>query len=89
MQPRIEHASAAALKLGEALHVTYEDGFSHWLLIEKPLPIMPTEWQGIAFRHHMTRHPVDVYPTNSVPDAEKLLAQLAKRHGVWSLQRVQ
>jgi hypothetical protein len=85
---RIDHASAAALKRGETLHVTYKDGFTHRLILEHPLPAMPTEWQGAAFRH-MMRHPVDLYPASSVLDVVKLLAQQAKQHGVWSLQRHQ
>jgi hypothetical protein len=44
---------------------------------------MPTVWQKLAFRH-MMRHPVDVYVTHSVADAEKLLARLAKLHGDWT-----
>jgi hypothetical protein len=83
---RIDHASAAALKRGETLHVTYKDGFTHRLILEEPLPAMPTEWQKLAF-HHMMRHPVDVYPACSLADAEKLLAWQAKLHGEWTLQR--
>ena len=81
---RIEHASAAALKLGSVLSVHYADGFRHRLIIEDPLPPMPAAWQGAAFRH-LTRHPADVYLTHSVADAEKVLAQQAKRHGEWQL----
>ena len=82
---RIDHASAAALKRGSVLSVHYADGFRHRLLIEEPLPVMPSAWQGAAFRYEM-RHPVDVYPASSVLDAEKLLAQQAKQHGDWTLQ---
>ena len=82
---RIDHASAAALKRGETLHVTYKDDFTHRLQVEEPLPSMPTAWQGAAFRHTM-RHPVDLYPAASVLDAERLLAQQAKQHGDWTLQ---
>jgi hypothetical protein len=74
---------------GEVLRATYEDSFSHRLLLEQQLPTLPTEWQGLACRHMTTRHPVDVYPASSVLDAEKLLAQLARQHGDWTLQRVQ
>ena len=83
---RIDHASAAALKRGEALRVTYRDAFSHRLILEEPLPAMPTAWQGGAFRH-MTRHPVDVYVEHSVAAAERMIAQLAKQHGNWTLER--
>ena len=83
---RIDHASAAALKRGDVLRAVYKDGFTHRLILEQPLPAMPTEWQKFAFRH-MVRHPVDVYPVSSVADAEKLLAQQAKQHGDWTLQQ--
>ena len=76
---RIDHSSAAALKLGSVLSVQYADGFCHRLIIEDPLPPMPAAWQGAAFRH-LTRHPADVYLTHSVADAEKMLAQQAIRH---------
>ena len=85
---RLDLVSAAALKRGEVLRVTYEDTFDHRLLLEQPLPTLPTEWQGLACRH-MTRHPVDLYPASSVRDAERLLAQLARQHGDWTLQRAQ
>ena len=45
---RIDPASAAALQQGEVLRVTYEDSFSHRLLLEQPLPTLHTEWQGLA-----------------------------------------
>ena len=81
---RIDHSSAAALKLGSVLSVQYADGFRHRLIVEHPLPPMPAAWQGAAFRH-LTRHPADVYLAHSVADAEKVLAQQAKRHGEWQL----
>ena len=84
---RIDHASAAALKRGSVLSVHYADGFTHRIILEQPLPTLPTEWQGAAFRHTM-RHPVDLYPAASVLDAERLLAQLAKQHGEWTLRRL-
>ena len=83
---RIDPASAAALKQGEVLRATYHDGFCHRLLLEEPLPPMPTEWQGTVFKH-LTRHPVDVYLTSSVADAERMLEQLSRRHGDWILHR--
>ena len=85
MQQRLDHASAAALKRGDVLRAVYKDGFTHRLILEQPLPAMPTEWQRLAFRYEM-RHPVDVYPASSVPDAEKLLAQQARQHGDWTLR---
>ena len=85
---RIDHANAAALKLGSVLGVHYADGFRHRLLVEEPLPTMPAAWQGLAFRH-MTRHPVDVYVEHSVAGAERMLAHLARQHGGWTLERIQ
>jgi hypothetical protein len=85
---RLDLVSAAALKRGEIVCVTYRDAFSHRLILEQPLPTMPTEWQGLAFRH-MTRRPVDLYAASSVLDAERLLAQLARQHGEWTLRRLQ
>ena len=59
---RLDLVSAVALKRGEVLRVTYEDSFSHRLLLEQPLPTLHTEWQGLAYvaGRHMTRHPVDL-----------------------------
>ena len=85
---RIDPASAAALKRKEIMRATYRDGFSHRLLLEEKLPPMPMEWQGAVFKH-LTRHPIDVYLTTSVADAERVLARLAKQHGDWTLQRIQ
>ena len=45
---RLDLVSAVALKRGEVLRVTYEDSFSHRLLLEQPLPTLHTEWQGLA-----------------------------------------
>lgn len=86
MHQRIDYANAAALKRGEVLNVMYKDNFRHRLLLEVPLPSLPTEWIGAAFRY-LTRHPVDVYVAHSVTEAERMLAQLSKRHGEWTLER--
>jgi hypothetical protein len=87
---RLDHASAAALKRGDVLRAVYKDGFTHRLLLERPLPAMPSCWQTPdAVFCHLTRYPVDVYVTVSVADSERVLAQQAKQHGDWTLQHQQ
>jgi hypothetical protein len=84
----MDPASAAALKRKEIMRATYRDGFSHRLLLAEKLPPMPMEWQGAVFKY-LTRHPIDVYLTTSVADAERVLARLAKQHGDWTLQEAE